>query len=80
MMGCLSDCLIRSANIHAAASLVPPATSGTIIVIGRDGWTCAHAMRETAGSAAAPGKAGRLHAAASDVVAISRRPAEAKSS
>src|SRR5262245_37632365 len=43
-----------SPTIRAVRSSVPPAANGTIIVIGREGKICALAVRETAGTAAAP--------------------------
>src|SRR5262245_33932372 len=39
---------------RAVISVVPPGAKPTIRRAGLDGYTCAHAMRDTAGSAAAP--------------------------
>src|SRR5262249_21793573 len=43
-----------SAKTRASVVVAPPAGNGTILVTGRAGQACAHAMRRTAGSAAAP--------------------------
>src|SRR5579864_4310037 len=45
---------MRSPMIRAKASAGPPAANGTTIVTGRRGKACDHAMREAAGSVAAP--------------------------
>jgi hypothetical protein len=42
--GCPSDSLIPSATIRASVSVGPPAASGTIIVIGREGNACEEAL------------------------------------
>src|SRR6516164_1521671 len=49
-----SNVCIPAARTRPSTSVSPPGAKGTIIVIGRDGYVCALAIRETAGSAAAP--------------------------
>src|SRR5258705_10122 len=41
MTGWSSDTRMRSARMRVRVSLGPPAPNGTMIVIGREGWTCA---------------------------------------
>jgi hypothetical protein len=45
---------MRSATIRTITSDGPPAPDGTTIVIGRDGYACAFAIRQAAETAAAP--------------------------
>src|SRR5262245_43057080 len=55
MMNCCPSVrAMYSPTIRALTSVDPPAANGTTIVTGRVGKACAHATRETAGSAAAP--------------------------
>src|SRR6516164_10863962 len=49
-----SNVCIPAARTRPSTSVSPPGAKGTIIVIGRDGYVCALAIRQTAGSAAAP--------------------------
>src|SRR5215471_20245750 len=49
-----SDVCIPAATTRPSTSVSPPGAKGTIIVMGRDGYVCALAIRETAGSEAAP--------------------------
>jgi hypothetical protein len=49
-----SERLIASAKIRANTSTGPPAAYGTIMVIGRVGYACALAIRDTVGRAATP--------------------------
>src|SRR6516225_3122011 len=49
-----SNVCIPAARTRPSTSVSPPGAKGTIIVIGRDGYVCALAIHETAGSAAAP--------------------------
>src|SRR5262249_29120106 len=43
-----------SAKTRASVVVAPPAGNGTIMVTGRDGYTCALATRDAAGTAVAP--------------------------
>src|SRR5262245_28059224 len=53
-MFCLRAMPSGSAMLRATVSVALPGPNGTTIVIGRDGYACASAIRDTAGSAAAP--------------------------
>src|SRR6516164_7072677 len=53
MTGCPSDALIRSATSRPIKSVALPAAADTIMVMGRMGYACALAIRDTAGSTAA---------------------------
>src|SRR5215469_18113899 len=73
MTGWPSELFIRSANTRPIVSVTPPTANGTTIMMGRDGYVCALAMRGRDGSAAAPAARCRKARRASVIFAPSLR-------